>query len=73
MDFLDVLHGGFYMYINAKHYHHHLIGFSIQGNLIISGWGWGAAGRGNRHNSRESPFFHLIFSEHIIWPLRNLK
>ena len=35
--------------------------------------GWGAGNNENCHNSRKSPYFRLIFTQHIIWPLRNLK
>ena len=45
---------------------------NVKGSLIIYGLG-GATKYGNRYNSRESPYFRLIFSEHTIWPLRNLK
>ena len=33
---------------------------------------WGAAYYGNPYNSRESSYLHLIFTQHTIWPLRNL-
>ena len=42
-----------------------LVEVAAKGSLIIYGLG-GAAGRGNRHNSRELPYFCLIFSEHTI-------
>ena len=45
--------------------------FSCKGRFII--YGLGAGNNENCHNSRKSPYFRLIFTQHIIWPLRNLK
>ena len=39
-----------------------------KGSLIIYGLGGGAAGRGNRYNSRESPYFRLNFQNILFGP-----
>jgi len=53
---------------DKNHVHHKL----LREASLFMGWG-GAPKYGNRYNSRESPYFRLIFTEYTTWPLRNLK
>ena len=42
---------------------YHSPGLIREGSLFT---GWGAAANGNPYNSRESPYLHLIFTQHTI-------